>query len=319
MDLKQLLTMLQGVSGPNASGEYTAKCPAHQDRTASLTATVKASPKDGKEKIYLCCHAGCTGADIMAALGISAKDLIVNPDDQERPAAAKRQQGAAKKQRTGGDPSTRPGGLAQDDTRGAKGGTGQKTGDAGGGLVVHQAVETGPAKKVEEELIPDWEHPDKVYSYTDEDGKELFQVVRLHYKDGKPGKTFRQRMHAPNDPKANRQGYVNSVPAEIRDVTLFRLPQVIRAIAEGKPVYVVEGEKDVETLERLGHTATCNPGGAGKWRDGYSRRLQGADVIILPDNDGKGNDYTGQNHALDVALKLQGIARRVRLVDIKEA
>ena len=82
MDLKQLLTMLQSVSGPNSSGEYTAKCPAHQDRTASLTATVKASPKDGKEKIYLCCHAGCQGADIMAALGISAKDLIVNPDDQ---------------------------------------------------------------------------------------------------------------------------------------------------------------------------------------------------------------------------------------------
>lgn len=307
MDLKQLLNMLQGVSGPNASGEYTAKCPAHQDRTASLTATVKASPKDGKEKIYLCCHAGCTGADIMAALGISAKDLIVNPDQGGRP-AAKPQQGAAKKQRTGGDPSP----AAQDDKGGAKGGSGKT--ETVGGVTVH----TVPEEK-KEELIPDWEHPDRVYSYTDENGRELFQVVRLHYKGGKPGKTFRQRMHAPGDPKANRQGYVNSVPAEIRDVTLYRLPNVIRAIAEGKPVYVVEGEKDVETLERLGHCATCNPGGAGKWREGYSNRLAGADVIILPDNDGKGNDYTGQNHALDVALKLQGVAKRVRLVDIKEA
>ena len=42
-------------------------------------------------------------------------------------------------------------------------------------------------------------------------------------------------------------------------------------------------------------------------------------MIILPDNDSKGNDYTGQNHAYDVALKLRGIAKRVRLVDIKEA
>ena len=314
MDLKQLLTMLQGVSGPNASGEYTAKCPAHQDRTASLTATVKASPKDGKEKIYLCCHAGCTGADIMAALGISAKDLIVNPD-QGAPAGRSgngsgKRSGAGRKT-AGGDPSP----AAQDDTRGAKGGS-RKT-ETVGGVTVHTVEPAEDPKK--EELIPDWEHPDKVYSYTDEEGKELFQVVRLHYKGGKPGKTFRQRMHAPGDPKANKAGYVNSVPAEIRDVTLYRLPQVIKAIAEGKPVYVVEGEKDVETLERLGHTATCNPGGAGKWRDGYSRRLQGADVIILPDNDGRGNDYTGQNHALDVALKLQGIARRVRLVDIKEA
>ena len=314
MDLKQLLTMLQGVSGPNASGEYTAKCPAHQDRTASLTATVKASPKDGKEKIYLCCHAGCTGADIMAALGISAKDLIVNPD-QGAPAGRSgngsgKRSGAGRKT-AGGDPSP----VAQDDTRGAKGGSGKT--ETVGGVTVHTVEPAEDPKK--DELIPDWERPDKVYIYTDEDGKELFQVVRLHYKGGKPGKTFRQRMHAPGDPKANKAGYVNSVPAEIRDVTLYRLPQVIRAIAEGKPVYVVEGEKDVETLERLGYTATCNPGGAGKWRDGYSRRLQGADVIILPDNDGRGNDYIGQNHALDVALKLQGIARRVRLVDIKEA
>ena len=166
MDLKQLLSMLQSVSGPNSSGEYTAKCPAHQDRTASLTATVKASPKDGKEKIYLCCHAGCSGADIMAALGIKAKDLIVNPDEPGRPAgsAAKRQQSAAKKQQT----------------------------ETVGGVTVHTVPAAAEEKK--DELVPDWDHPDKVYSYTDEEGRELFQVVRLHYKDGKPGKTFRLRI-----------------------------------------------------------------------------------------------------------------------------
>jgi RNA polymerase-binding transcription factor DksA len=30
---------------------------------------------------------------------------------------------------------------------------------------------------------------------------------------------------------------------------------------------VVEGEKDVDTLTRAGHTATCNLGGAGKFTD----------------------------------------------------
>ena len=310
MELHQLLNMLQGVSGPNASGEYTAKCPAHQDRTASLTACAKASPKDGKEKIYLCCHAGCTGSDIMAALGISAKDLIVNPDP-DRPAAGGKGNGGDGSRGSGKKGKGTAGTVPAERTE-------PSPGSPGSGLAVHQAVQVGPAAK-DETLVPDWEHPDRVYSYTDEEGRELFQVVRLHYKDGKSGKTFRQRMYAPGDPKANRQGYVNSVPAEIRDVTLYRLPQVIRAIADGKPVFVVEGEKDVETLERLGHVATCNPGGAGKWREGYSERLAGADVIILPDNDGKGNDYTGQNHAYDVALKLQGIAKRVRLVDIREA
>ena len=310
MDLKQLLTMLQGVSGPNSSGEYTAKCPAHQDRTASLTATVKASPKDGKEKIYLCCHAGCSGADIMAALGIKAKDLIVNPDDR----------GLSDRPRTpsAGNTSARKAGskAGQGPEGAAKNSQGKST-EVVDGVTVHTVPPAEDPKK--DELVPDWDHPDKVYSYTDEEGRELFQVVRLHYKDGKPGKTFRQRRHDPKDPKANKQGYVNSVPAEIRDTTLYRLPEVIRAIADGKAVYVVEGEKDADTLSRLGFTATCNPGGAGKWREGYSRRLQGADVIILPDCDTKENNYTGQEHALDVAIKLRNFAKRVRLVDIKEA
>ncbi len=333
MDLKQLLTMLQGVSGPNSSGEYTAKCPAHQDRTASLTATVKQSPKDGKEKIFLCCHAGCTGADIMAALGIKARDLIVNPDQGafRSRANAGRTVACAPGTPSAGHTSK---GKGKSGSAGGKEGQGtakaqQGSGDAAktqhqtetvGGLVVHQAVETGPAASAEkDQLIPDWDHPDKVYSYTDEEGRELFQVVRLHYKDGKPGKTFRQRVYDPKDPKANKQGYVNSVPADIRDTTLYRLPETLRAISEGKAVYVVEGEKDADTLSRLGFAATCNPGGAGKWREGYSRRLQGADVIILPDCDTKENKYTGQEHALDVAIKLKNYAKRVRLVDIKEA
>jgi len=351
MDLKQILGMLDHVSGPNASGEYTARCPAHQDRTASLTVTAKQSPKDGRERIYLCCHAGCGNAAIMAALGITAKDLIVNPDPA-RPAAKTQRRGgsAAKAQRrdeptdadapadeVAVDPETGEiirgltvytvGTGAGSGRTGAAAGSGAGNGRASaGGNGSGNGNQSAGKDAEKEELRPDWEHPDAVYSYTDEEGRELFQVVRLHYLDGKPGKTFRQRMKATEEMKratpglkVNRAGYVNSVPAEIRDNTLYRMPQVVKAISEGKPVFVVEGEKDVETLERLGHAATCNPGGAGKWRDGYSRRLAGADVIILPDSDGRGNGYTGQNHAYDVALKLQGIAKRIRLVDLKEA
>ena len=336
MDLKQILGMLNHVSGPNSSGEYTARCPAHQDRTASLTVTAKASPRDGRERIYLCCHAGCGNDAVMAALGITARDLIVNPDPA-RPAAGSQRGGrsAAKPQRrdepTDADAPGESGETVNPETveiisgmtvHTVGNGAGKANGGKGSGKSQGKAGDQagqGSAGGEKDQLKPDWEHPDAVYSYTDEDGKELFQVVRLHYLDGKPGKTFRQRRYDPADPKANRAGYVNSVPAEIRDNTLYRMPQILKAIQEGKSVFVVEGEKDVETLERLGHAATCNPGGAGKWRAGYSRRLAGADVIILPDNDSKGNDYTGQNHAYDVALKLRGIAKRIRLVDLKEA
>ena len=96
MDLTQMLGMLSHVSGPNASGEYTARCPAHEDHTASLTVTEKASQKDGKRRIYMCCHAGCANQEIMARLGISARDLIVDPDPEGRPGSGKGRAGSGK-------------------------------------------------------------------------------------------------------------------------------------------------------------------------------------------------------------------------------
>jgi RecA-family ATPase len=76
-------------------------------------------------------------------------------------------------------------------------------------------------------------------------------------------------------------------------------------------VFVVEGEKDVETLAGLGIVATCNPGGAGKWRDAYADHLAGADVVVLPDH-----DKAGRDHAEAVARSLVGKATRVHLLEL---
>ena len=59
---------------------------------------------------------------------------------------------------------------------------------------------------------------------------------------------------------------------------LYSLPRVIEAVAAGRTIYVVEGEKDVHAIERAGET--CNPGGAGKWREDYSAALAGAKVVV---------------------------------------
>ena len=48
----------------------------------------------------------------------------------------------------------------------------------------------------------------------------------------------------------------------------YRLPELLAA--DPRPVYVPEGEKDVDRLRGLGVTATCNPQGAGKWRKEYN-------------------------------------------------
>src|ERR1700685_1904044 len=73
-------------------------------------------------------------------------------------------------------------------------------------------------------------------------------------------------------------------------------------------VVIVEGEKDVLTLVGLGFVATCNPMGAGKWREEYSVQLAGKHVLIFPDN-----DEPGQKHARDVAASLDGKAASVRI------
>jgi len=136
--------------------------------------------------------------------------------------------------------------------------------------------------------------PEKVYDYVDEEGQLLFQAVRY------PGKVFRQRHLDPDD------GWVNNLDGVRR--VLYRLPEVLAAIAEGRAVYLVEGEKDVETLRALGRTATCNPMGAGKWRPEYSESLRGATVVIIADR-----DEPGRNHAQNVKDALIGIAAAVHV------
>lgn len=57
--------------------------------------------------------------------------------------------------------------------------------------------------------------------------------------------------------------------------------------------------------------ATCNPGGAGKWRCEFDQYLTGFDVVILPDN-----DVAGRGHAQQVARSLALIAASVRILEL---
>src|SRR6266849_5709232 len=137
------------------------------------------------------------------------------------------------------------------------------------------------------------------YDYVNADGKLLYQVVRLDPKD------FRFRRPDPR----GKDGWTWNLKGIKR--VLYRLPEVLKAVAEGRPVFVVEGEKDADRLARLGFTATTNPGGAGKWDKAYSEILRGAIVVLLPDNDG-----AGQKHAGLVALNLQGKASLIKIVNL---
>ena len=131
------------------------------------------------------------------------------------------------------------------------------------------------------------------YNYTDEVGQRLYQVVRYAPKD------FRQRR------PDGRGGWIYNL-AGVRRV-VYLLPD----LRGHHTVFVVEGEKDVDRLWPLGLPATCNPQGAGKWQDDYTRQLHAAGVselVILPDQ-----DPPGEAHAQMVARSglLHGLTAKI--------
>src|SRR5262249_21563217 len=91
----------------------------------------------------------------------------------------------------------------------------------------------------------------------------------------------------------------------------YRLPALIAAVENGRPIYVAEGEKDVDNLVAIGFAATTNPMCAGSWRAEFAAYFHGADIIVIHDND----DH-GRRHGQQIAANLAPVARRVRILDL---
>jgi hypothetical protein len=135
----------------------------------------------------------------------------------------------------------------------------------------------------------------KVYEYRDENKHLLFQVCRTDPKG------FCQRQPGNGSWKWSLDG--------VRRV-LYRLPELMAE--PNRPLLILEGEKDVDNArEKLGVLATCNPGGADRWRDGYSESVGVREVLIIPDN-----DPAGRKHAEAVARSLWGKAKSIRIVEL---
>lgn len=134
------------------------------------------------------------------------------------------------------------------------------------------------------------------YNYTDEHGVILFRVTRHNPKD------FRQW-------RPDGKGGWTAGLGDTRRVP-YRLPEVIDAAI----VFIVEGEKDVESLRAAGFVATCCPMGAGKWRDEYNAHFGGKSVIVVPDG-----DEPGRAHARQVIRGVKPVAAQVILLDLEDA
>ena len=283
--------LLAKVDNVKKTGErqWQARCPAHDDAHASLCV---GQGDDGRALVK--CQAGCSTADVLAAIGLEMSDLFpLTTTAPRRPPAMPRNPKLPQ---------------APPDTFKA-------------------------SRKDKAQIV-------KTYAYPDAGGILLYEVARFDPKgfcqrrpDGEGhwvwglsvGEYFQKNngdWYKVNDntpANAPRRNF----PETLR--VLYRLPELLAAMKANPDVwvFVVEGEKDVDNLWTLGLVATCNPGGAEKWKHlSDDSTLHGHRVAIIPDKDKpnpkRNGKIEGMEHAQDVARRLHGKAALVKLVHLPD-
>ena len=139
-----------------------------------------------------------------------------------------------------------------------------------------------------------------VYDYKDANGKYLYSKIRF------VGKVIK---YAVIDKK--NHSFTMEKPAGV--YSLYNLPAAIKAIKKGYPVYITEGEKDVDTLKNLGFTAVT-AGSVSDWRSEFAHYFTGARVVILPDNDAPGLELKDK-----ILKSLRAFAHSIKVVITSQA
>lgn len=151
----------------------------------------------------------------------------------------------------------------------------------------------------------DWANPSGFYIYFATDGTSPYTALRFE-------KTGYRKTYRTSKGHTEKGSWDKSGIEGIKRVLYNLLSQNNRpGVIDSDFVVVVEGENKVEALLDLGICATCNLGGAGKWKDEYSEFLKGKDVLILPDNDKPGKD-----HAAQVAKSVSVFAKSVKVLEL---
>lgn len=207
------------------------RCPAHDDKHASLTIT------KGRKCTLFYCHAGCNVDDILKAAGIEKKDTFY--DVEPRSPNWKAYVGSREKRRI-----------------------------------------------------------EAVYNYVSINGGYAFTKVRLEGKKILYGVLQNERFTYGLQGRNRRE--LKAIYGSVQAIN--------KAISEGKPIFIPEGEKDVNTLKSKGYTAVTY-GGVNDWQQDFTVLFKNANVVILADN-----DEPGKHVASVIQRDLQGIAKATRVI-----
>ena len=132
-----------------------------------------------------------------------------------------------------------------------------------------------------------------IYNYVSINGTYAFTKVRCEGKKILYGRMENDRFI---------YGLPRDTPRKSYKAIYGSLQAINKAIAENRPIFIPEGEKDADTLIKQGYTAFAY-GGVNDWQSAFATLVQGADVYILADNDeaGKRVAETVQNDIKTVA------------------
>lgn len=239
---------------PKRSGkQWSARCPAHEDRNPSLSVSVG---DDGRALVH--CHAGCSAQNIVQALGLKMTDIMPERQPKKKSAAVPKRE-SSKASRVANSRSKQ-----------------------------RSSRKRSPKKfKSAEEAISAIERhrgPTSMqWSYHDLNGSPVGYVLRWNGQrdDGTPTKDTLPLALIDN------AWLFSAIPAP-RPV--MHLPEIAK-LPPGAWVYVCEGEKSADAARACGVVATTSAGGSNAATQTDWSVMREKVVVILPDNDEAGEGY----------------------------
>ncbi len=156
-------------------------------------------------------------------------------------------------------------------------------------------------QKKDEVIESKW---DKVFDYTDKDGKTVFQEVRFLdiYKSGKIKKRISYRRPSTQEEFEEYGIEWNYTLQGVKRIP-YNFKWIYNHAEKGSVIYLTEGPKAAQYLIDKGYPASTIGGSTVKWTKELADYFTGLKIVLFPDN-----DKPGYKHMLDAVIHLKSVA-----------
>ena len=144
------------------------------------------------------------------------------------------------------------------------------------------------------------------YIYTDENSRPIYLKNKYRNTKDLSKKTFitRSLIETEKSFKYGDKEHFKNI-----DKYIYNYPAVKKTIEKDNNIYIVEGEKDVKTLQRYGLTATTIY--SKKWDNKYTEQLKGAKVVFIGDTGKAGEEFEKTAYE-----NLKDVVKTFKVVDL---